>query len=59
MGFEIEDSGLGPQEEFREDVFSIYGAVSQMEEFNLNGRGFALNICKKIVSQLGGEMKFK
>lgn len=55
--FSVEDTGLGIKEEDQNKLFKIFGKVGHMDDVNPKGIGLGLTICKKILNQLGGDLK--
>jgi signal transduction histidine kinase len=53
--FRIEDTGIGIKKEDQDKIFSTFFMVKNEEtaEYNKLGSGLGLNICRKIVNQLG------
>jgi len=53
--FRIEDTGIGIKKEDQDKIFSTFFMVKNEEtaEYNKMGSGLGLNICRKIVNQLG------
>ena len=60
--FSVEDTGIGIDPIYHKHVFNDYFKVNEIEtaQYNTAGSGLGLNICKKIVNQLGnGDLKFE
>ncbi len=55
--FEVEDEGIGIPKEDQEHLFSRFFRASNVE--NIKGTGLGLNIVKKYVELLGGEIFFR
>ena len=53
--FEIEDNGIGIEEKFHAKIFEMFKRLHSREEYS--GSGIGLSICKKIVDNLGGEIR--
>lgn len=52
--FYIEDNGIGIEPEYQKSVFEMFKRLHNQYEYQ--GSGMGLAICKKIVSNLGGEI---
>ncbi|MEM7370446.1 MAG: tetratricopeptide repeat protein [Bacteroidota bacterium] len=50
----IKDNGIGIPEKYRTKVFEMFSRLHDRKKYS--GSGLGLSICKKIVSQLGGEI---
>mmetsp|Transcript_28688 Transcript_28688/g.25393 ORF Transcript_28688/g.25393 Transcript_28688/m.25393 type:complete len:179 (+) Transcript_28688:801-1337(+) len=59
----VEDTGIGIKEEDQQNLFKLFGMVSENKNINPHGCGIGLTICKKIIEKLKGtismESKFK
>jgi len=51
----IEDNGIGIPVEYMEDIFVMFSRLHNKNEYE--GSGLGLSICKKIMSQLNGEIQ--
>ena len=52
--FSIQDNGIGIDETFHRQIFSMFKRLHTKEEYA--GTGIGLALCKKIVDRLGGEI---
>lgn len=52
--FKLSDNGIGISEEYREKVFNIFERVHGRKDYE--GTGIGLATCKKIVSNMGGDI---
>ena len=50
--FEIDDNGIGIEEEFQDRIFHIFKRIDRENKYT--GTGIGLALCKKIVEQHGG-----
>lgn len=55
--FEIKDNGIGIDPEFHEKVFLLFKKLHSRKDFQ--GTGLGLAICKKVVEQMGGEIRLE
>ena len=55
----VRDTGIGIKEENFLKLFKLFGFIDQTKEFNPNGIGLGLHICKMIVEQFGGMITCK
>lgn len=51
---EVEDNGIGIQEQYYKDIFTMFRRLHLREEYS--GSGIGLAICKKIIERHGGEI---
>ena len=56
LEFEVEDTGLGIEQEDLAKLFKFFGKLSKSKAVNKGGMGLGLTISKMIVNQLGGEI---
>ena len=54
--FRVEDTGIGVKPEANEKLFTLFGKLDASKKMNTQGIGLGLNICKKIVKALGGDI---
>jgi signal transduction histidine kinase len=52
----VADDGVGIPEEYRERVFGVFERL-EARDANSSGTGMGLAICRKIVEQVGGEIR--
>ncbi|MBI9073553.1 MAG: response regulator [Melioribacteraceae bacterium] len=55
--FQVEDTGIGIPEEFKEEIFIPYSQVGS--KYHSEGSGLGLSICKRLIEIMGGELKMK
>ena len=55
--FKVEDSGIGIKEEEKDKLFKLFGKLKIKDNINQNGVGLGLTISKKLVEQLGGDIR--
>ena len=53
----MEDSGIGIKEEEKDKLFKLFGKLKIKDSINQNGVGLGLTISKKLVEQLGGDIR--
>ena len=53
----IRDNGCGISEEGLKHLFIDFGKLHENEERNSGGTGLGLSICKKIIEQMGGNVR--
>ncbi len=56
-GFEIEDTGIGIGEEFKEHIFEPFTQEHQDARTNYNGVGLGMSIVKKLVDEMKGSIR--
>ncbi len=56
LTFRVEDTGIGVKEEDQTKLFALFGKLDASKSMNTQGIGLGLNICKKIVNAMGGEI---
>ena len=56
LHFRVEDTGIGVKDDDVEKLFDLFGKLDSSKSMNLQGIGLGLNICKKIVNAMGGEI---
>jgi len=54
--FTVEDTGIGIEKEKQEQIFEPFSRVHDLEGGVIEGAGLGLNIVKKLMSLLGGEI---
>lgn len=52
----IEDNGVGISKENVGMLFKDYSRLQEHENMNAKGTGLGMSICKKIVTQMGGNV---
>lgn len=57
--YEVEDTGIGIREEKQRDIFKAFSQISEKEHAYRSGIGLGLMVCQKLVSLMGGEIKFR
>jgi len=59
LSFEIriEDTGVGISEEGLKNLFVDFGKLKENSGRNRSGTGLGLSICKKIIEQMGGNVR--
>lgn len=55
--FEFADNGIGIDDQYAEKIFSLFGRLHGLEQFD--GTGIGLATCKKIAELLGGKILYK
>ena len=55
--FKVEDSGIGIKEDEKDKLFKLFGKLKIKDNINQNGVGLGLTISKKLVEQLGGDIR--
>ena len=53
---EVEDSGIGIEENDLAQLFKFFGYIAKSKKINRGGMGLGLTISKMILQQLGGEI---
>lgn len=53
----IEDNGIGIDEKYQEEIFSMFTRLHTQSEYS--GSGLGLAICKRIVEKLNGELRIQ
>ena len=51
----IEDNGVGIKRENISKIFQDYSRLDEHESMNAKGTGLGMNICKRIIEQMGGK----
>ena len=54
--FRVKDTGLGVKDGDLEKLFTLFGKLDASQKTNTYGKGLGLNICKKMVNAMGGEI---
>ena len=54
--FEVNDSGVGINEESLPNLFKLFGKLKETEDINKTGCGIGLHISQEIVTRLGGRI---
>lgn len=54
--FEVKDNGVGMEEEYQEKAFKPFQRINNLER---PGSGIGLAICKKVVNQHGGQIRYR
>lgn len=57
LRIEIIDSGVGIKKEDLPKLFMEFGKLDEHSKMNAQGTGLGLNICKRMIEQMGGEVK--
>ena len=55
VNFIINDNGIGMEEEYLEQIFEMFKRLHNQNEYT--GTGIGLAICKKLITQLDGEVR--
>lgn len=55
--FEVSDTGIGIAEEYLEEIFEKFRQIDNSSTKEYKGTGLGLNICKKLIELLGGEIR--
>jgi PAS domain S-box-containing protein len=55
--FEVSDTGIGIAEEHLEEIFDKFRQIDNSATKEYKGTGLGLNICKRLLEILGGEIK--
>ncbi len=55
--FEVSDTGVGIAEEHLESIFERFQQIDNSETKEFEGTGLGLNICKKLIILMGGEIR--
>jgi PAS domain S-box-containing protein len=55
--FEVSDTGVGIAEEYLESIFERFQQIDNSETKEFEGTGLGLNICKKLIILMGGEIR--
>lgn len=55
--FEFADNGIGIDDQYAEKIFSLFGRLHSLNEFD--GTGIGLATCKKIAELFGGKILYK
>jgi signal transduction histidine kinase len=50
----VKDTGIGIRQQDREKLFKLFGKLESTATMNSTGIGLGLNICMKIIEELGG-----
>lgn len=53
---EVEDTGLGVEPRFHDDLFSDYTQLNNARDSKVKGSGLGLSICRQLVTMMGGEI---
>ena len=53
----VTDSGYGISDEDQKKLFKTFGLGQDSKQKNIHGSGLGLNICKKIIDRLGGNIE--
>lgn len=56
LEFSVADSGYGISEIDQKKLFKAFGLGQESKQKNIHGSGLGLNICKKIITRLGGDI---
>ena len=52
----VQDTGCGIGDEKMSTLFQLYGGISSANEYNPQGMGLGLSLCKRLSKALGGEI---
>jgi len=55
--FSVKDNGIGIKEEYFDRIFNIFEVVQNKDRFGKRGNGIGLSTVKKLITELGGEIK--
>jgi len=55
---EVADTGSGVPEELREEIFEPFSQADSSSQSRHGGTGLGLNVCKRLVAAMGGEIGF-
>lgn len=55
MKIVIEDNGVGIKKENLGKILQDYSRLDEHESMNAKGTGLGMNICKRIIEQMGGK----
>ncbi len=55
----VEDSGVGIEEEYQEEIFSPFVQITRTNQKSLEGTGLGLSITKRLVEMMGGSIQLK
>ena len=56
LEIQVEDTGIGINEEDQKKLFKLFGFLDSTKELNTTGVGLGLHISKQIVNQFGGDI---
>eukprot|EP00347_Sterkiella_histriomuscorum_P012729 403367440 len=56
LSFQVSDQGCGIKSDDKKKLFTLFGKLEATAKINTSGIGLGLNICKKIVELLGGDI---
>ena len=54
----VTDSGIGIPDNEKDNIFKQFGMVKANSQMNTSGTGLGLNLCKKLVTSMGGDITF-
>jgi signal transduction histidine kinase len=54
--FNIDDEGIGIPAEAMQDIFEPFGRGTSVQDYNYEGAGLSLFLCKLIMEHLGGDI---
>jgi PAS domain S-box-containing protein len=55
--FEVSDTGIGIDEEYLDEIFDKFRQIDNSATKEYKGTGLGLNICKRLIELMGGEIR--
>jgi len=59
LKIEVEDTGIGISVHNQKKLFKLFGMVNKNRDFNPNGTGLGLTICKRLAEAMEGTISVK